>query len=156
MIRLLEERGKTYDLPFVGNLRPYAHQAVQLKLVERAFRENRQVVLWNRARTGGGKTLANYGYLTRDARVRALGVYPVNELVKDQFQSLQTGLPLGIWDEISLWTAEELRKSRLPGETKLEQLQRLSTQYHRAILTNPDHLVLVAQERLVLSPERRI
>ena len=55
MIRLLEERGKTYDLPFVGNLRPYAHQAVQLKLVERALKENRQVVLWNRARTGAGK-----------------------------------------------------------------------------------------------------
>lgn len=151
MIRLLEEREKTYNLPFVGNLRPYAHQAVQLNLVERAFRENRRVVLWNRARTGGGKTLANYGYLTRDARVRALGVYPVNELVKDQFQSLKTGLPLRIWDEIALWTAEELRKSRLPGETKLEQLQRLSTQYHRAILTNPDHLVLVAQERLYSS-----
>src|SRR5690606_21267128 len=62
--------------------------------------------------------------------------------------SLKKGLPLKDWDEIALWTAEELRKSRLPGETKLEQLQRLSTQYHRAILTNPDHLVLVAQERL--------
>ena len=148
MIRLLEERGKTYDLPFVGNLRPYAHQAVQLKLVERALKENRQVVLWNRARTGAGKTLANFGYLTKASWVRALGVYPVNELVKDQFQSLKKGLPLKDWDEIALWTAEELRKSRLPGESKLEQLQRLSTRYHRAILTNPDHLVLVAQERL--------
>lgn len=148
MIRVLEERAKTYNLPFIGDIRPYAHQAVQLRLVERAVRGKGKAIIWNRARTGAGKTLANYGYLTQNPQTRALGVYPVNELVKDQFQSLKQGLPLGIWDEISLWTAEEMRKNRMPGENKLEQIKRLSTPYHRAVMTNPDHLMLIAQERL--------
>ncbi|WP_124726788.1 type I-D CRISPR-associated helicase Cas3' [Staphylospora marina] len=148
MIRVLAETAKTYDLPFIGNIRPYAHQAVQLRLAERALEGNRKTIIWNRARTGAGKTLANYGYLTKNPRARALGVYPVNELVKDQFQSLKHGLPLGIWDEISLWTAEEMRKARMSGESKLEQIKRMSTRFHRAVMTNPDHLMLIAQERL--------
>src|SRR5690606_41287502 len=62
--------------PPISPLFPYttlfrSHQAVQLKLVERALKENRQVVLWNRARTGAGKTLANFGYLTKASWVRA-------------------------------------------------------------------------------------
>lgn len=148
MIRISEETAYTYGLPFIRDIRPYAHQAVQLQLVEKALIENKKVIIWNRARTGAGKTLANYGYLTKNPRARALGVYPVNELVKDQFQSLKQGLPLGIWDEISLWTAEEMLKTRMPGESKLEQIKRMSTRYHRAVLTNPDHLMLIAQERL--------
>lgn len=148
MIRVLEETAKTYDLPFIGEIRPYAHQAVQLRLTERLLKESRKGIIWNRARTGAGKTLANYGYLSKDPRARALGVYPVNELVKDQFRSLEHGLPLGIWDDISLWTAEEMRKTRKPGESKLEQIKRMSTRFHRAILTNPDHLMLISQERL--------
>jgi CRISPR-associated helicase Cas3 len=148
MIRIVEETAKTYDLPFIGDIRPYAHQEVQLRLVERALKENNKAIIWNRARTGAGKTLANFGYLIRDPKARALGVYPVNELVKDQFQSLKQGLPLGIWDELSLWTAEEMRKTRQPNESKIEQIKRMATRYHRAVLTNPDHLMLISQERL--------
>ncbi|SEN14941.1 type I-D CRISPR-associated helicase Cas3' [Lihuaxuella thermophila] len=148
MIRVKEEKAFTYDIPFAGKIKPYAHQAVQLQLVEQVLKEKKKVVIWNEAMTGAGKTLANYSYLIHDPAQKALGVYPVNELVKDQFVSIKNSLPLTEWDEVALWTAEELKKTRQAGESKIEQLKRLMSPYHRAILSNPDHLMLIAQERL--------
>ena len=148
MIRIKEERAAIYDQSFLQGIQPYAHQLIQLRLIERILREGRRAVIWNQAPTGAGKTLANYSFLVKDRQARALGVYPVNELIKDQFQSLQTGLPLGKWDEVALWTAEEMRRHRQSGERKIEQVYRMTAPYYRAILTNPDHLMLIAQERL--------
>lgn len=148
MIRIKEEVAMTYEEPFIKGIRPYAHQVVQQRLIQQIFREGKRAVIWNQASTGAGKTLANYSFLVKNPQIRALGVYPVNELIKDQFHSLQTGLPLGKWDEVALWTAEEMRKSRQPGESKIEQVYRMTSPYYRGILTNPDHLMLIAQERL--------
>lgn len=150
MIQLKAERAFTYDVPFVGDLKPYAHQAVQLEMVDHIFREQQKAIIWNEAMTGAGKTLANYSYLVRNKRARALGIYPVNELVKDQFASVndRRHLPLGKWDEVAVWTAEELQKNRMQGQSKLKQMMETMGKSYRAILSNPDHLMMVAQERL--------
>lgn len=60
------------------------------------------------------------------SRINALGVYPVNELIKDQYQSLQKKLPLKKYQEVGLWTAEELRKQRLPGQSKLDVIHEMT------------------------------
>ncbi|SHF37563.1 CRISPR-associated helicase Cas3, subtype CYANO [Seinonella peptonophila] len=148
MIQLLPERAMTYDVPFIEDIKPYAHQVVQLKLIEEVLTQGRQAVIWNQALTGAGKTLANYSYLTKQSNAYALGVYPVNELIKDQYHSLQQGLPLGTFDSIALWTSEVLRHDRLPKESIIDQMNRLSGRYTRSILINPDYLMLISQLRL--------
>lgn len=148
MYLLQAEGAYTYDKSFIRELKPYAHQYVQLELVRKAFAERKNVVIWNEAMTGAGKTLANYSYLAEQKEVRALGVYPVNELVKDQFLSLEENLPKEMYEEFVIWTSEELNVTREPGETRLQQLKRLSGRFSKVILTNPDYLMLIAQERL--------
>jgi CRISPR-associated helicase Cas3 len=147
MIQLSAEQLLTYKVPFIGNKNPYAHQAVQRVLIQKAMDEKKQVIIWNQAMTGAGKTLANYSYLVGDKKQKAIGIYPVNELVKDQFSSIDENLPLGKWDEIAVWTSEVLTHKRQSGESKVEQLKRLMSKYHRIVLSNPDHLMLIAQER---------
>jgi CRISPR-associated endonuclease/helicase Cas3 len=148
MIRLHAASAYTYDVPFVGDVRPYAHQAVQQRLVQRIFDTGKTAAIWNQAMTGAGKTLANYSYLAKHPRINALGMYPVNELIKDQYQSLQQKLPLKRYQEVALWTAEELRKQRLPRQTVLDVLIEMTQPDYRAILTNPDYVALIMQERL--------
>ncbi|MBS7531170.1 type I-D CRISPR-associated helicase Cas3' [Hazenella sp. IB182353] len=146
-MKLTAESAMTYDAPFIDGIYPYEHQAVQLELIEQAFTNRKSTIVWNTALTGAGKTLANYSYLLRNPKVKSLGIYPVNELIKDQYQSLQS-LPLQKWEEIAVWTAEKLRDNQLPKETRLETILRLSTRYYRTVLTNPDYLMLLSQERL--------
>ncbi|MBA4537824.1 type I-D CRISPR-associated helicase Cas3' [Bacillus aquiflavi] len=148
MYHLRAERAFTYDKPFMNEINPYAHQYVQLELIRKAFAEKKNVVIWNEAMTGAGKTLANYSYLAEQKDVKAIGVYPVNELVKDQFLSLEENLPKDSFEEFVVWTSEELNLIKEQCETRLQQLKRLSGRFSKAILTNPDYLTLIAQERL--------
>lgn len=152
-MHLTSETASTYNLPFVKGLTPYAHQVIQLQLIGKAFKEKKNVIIWNEAMTGAGKTLANYSYLIENKTVRALGVYPVNELVKDQLHSLEEHLPKQIYEEFMVWTSGELDQRKLQGETRLQQLKRESNRFTRVILTNPDYLMLIAQERLFASPQ---
>ncbi|MFD1407024.1 type I-D CRISPR-associated helicase Cas3' [Kroppenstedtia eburnea] len=148
ILQVKEAIAQTYKVPFIDGIHPYAHQVVQLHLIQETIKEEKQRIIWNQAMTGAGKTLANYSPLTKLPRSRALGVYPVNELIKDQFHSVQAGVPMKQWEEVTVWTAEKMRMDRRPGETKIDQIYRMTTPYYRAILTNPDHLMLIAQERL--------
>lgn len=148
ILQVKEAFAKTYKVPFLNGIDPYAHQVVQSRLVQETIKEKKKRIIWNQAMTGAGKTLANYSPLVKLPDSRALGVYPVNELIKDQFHSVKNGVPMKKWDDVALWTAENMRDNRLPGETKIAQIYRMTTPYYPAILTNPDHLMLIAQERL--------
>ncbi|MGF7086351.1 CRISPR-associated helicase Cas3 [Kroppenstedtia sanguinis] len=148
ILNIQEASAQTYQVPFIDGIHPYAHQVVQLRLIQETLQGKKQSIIWNQAMTGAGKTLANYSPLTKVPRSRALGVYPVNELIKDQFHSVQAGVPMKHWEEVAVWTAEKLRMDRRQGETKIDQIYRMTSPYYRAILTNPDHLMLIAQERL--------
>jgi|UPI0003B46DD2 CRISPR-associated endonuclease/helicase Cas3 len=147
MIYVKEETANTYDVPFVGTLKPYAHQIVQQQLIREVIDQNKKVIIWNEAMTGAGKTLANYSSLLYDPHIKALGIYPVNELIKDQYRSVQKNLPLKDWEDIGIWTADELKKRREPGQTTIEQLAESMNPAFRLILSNPDYLMLISQER---------
>lgn len=117
-------------------------------MIRKAFSTGQSVVIWNEAATGAGKTLANFSYLTEDPGINALGVYPVNELIKDQYESLSQAIKLNLGEEFDVWSSEELREKREEGETTIEQLIKRSGKFTRVILTNPDYVQLILQQRL--------
>src|SRR6266699_1314030 len=92
-MRLLVEglRYHSLDMPFVDGLKPYAHQLGTLDLVREALRTNSTVCIENASVTGSGKTLANFAAAILDD-TRTIGIYPTNELLLDQYVSIQKHL----------------------------------------------------------------
>src|SRR6266699_6971718 len=76
------------DAPFLFDLTPLEHQQKTLEEVERAMREKRTLAIINASVTGSGKTLANYAYSLLHKPTPTIGVYPTNELIRDQERSL--------------------------------------------------------------------
>src|SRR5207302_8884804 len=76
------------DAPFLFNLTPLEHQRKTLEEVERAMVEKRTLAIINASVTGSGKTLANYAYSLMYKPIPTIGVYPTNELIKDQERAL--------------------------------------------------------------------
>src|SRR6266480_7450577 len=87
-VRLAPLHYKEADGPFLFNLAPMEHQKKTLDAVEKAMRENRTLAIINASVTGSGKTLANYAYSLLNRSTPTIGVYPTNELIKDQERSL--------------------------------------------------------------------
>lgn len=67
--------------------RPYEYQWQAYELIQSAFTKGETLCLFLVTPTGSGKTLASYAYSIR-AGIPALGVYPTNELIRDQEKSL--------------------------------------------------------------------
>src|SRR2546421_1837887 len=87
-VRLAPLHYKEADGPFLFNLAPMEHQKKTLDAVEKAMRENRTLAIINASVTGSGKTLANYAYSILHPPTPTIGVYPTNELIRDQVRSL--------------------------------------------------------------------
>src|SRR6266566_3603562 len=77
------------DAPFLFDLTPLEHQRKTLEEVERAMREKRTLAIINASATGSGKTLANYAYSLLHSPTPTIGIYPTNELIKDQERALR-------------------------------------------------------------------
>lgn len=77
----------TASSPFVGELKPYAHQLQTLDYVRQAIKERCTLCIENTSVTGSGKTLANFSPAILDG-TRTCGIYPTNELMLDQRISL--------------------------------------------------------------------
>lgn len=77
--------------PWLGDLRPYEYQQRVCERVERALDARETLCLFLTAPTGSGKTLAAYAAPIRRG-IPALGVYPTNELIKDQERALRPWL----------------------------------------------------------------
>ncbi|MFN3763003.1 MAG: DEAD/DEAH box helicase, partial [Anaerolineae bacterium] len=77
--------------PWLGSLRPYEYQRRVCEQVERAIDARETLCLFLTAPTGSGKTLAAYAAPIRRG-IPALGVYPTNELIKDQERALKPWL----------------------------------------------------------------
>src|SRR5438067_8531413 len=87
-VRLSPLHYKEADGPFLFNLAPMEHQKKTLDAVEKAIQENRTLAIINASVTGSGKTLANYAYSLLHHPTPTIGVYPTNELIRDQERSL--------------------------------------------------------------------
>ncbi len=86
-ILVKELRYSALTQPFLGDLKPYAHQARTLQLVRDAIEQCQTICIENASMTGSGKTLANFAAAILDG-VHTCGVYPTNELLMDQYVSL--------------------------------------------------------------------
>ena len=128
------------EADWLPGLKPYIYQWRVHQLMQEALARNETLCLFLTTPTGSGKTLASYAY-SINTGMPALGVYPTNELIRDQERALQPWL-----DPSGDYRLLRVDSSQLDDwQTKLE-LQRhsdtLETLMHwrPTILTNPDIL----------------
>lgn len=127
---------------FVDVLSPYAHQIKTLELVREAIRENKTVCIENASVTGSGKTLANFAAAILDD-TRTIGIYPTNELLLDQYVSIQKHLSA---NEILVLDSEGM-DDIMTQETHMRSHAHVlawatGDEMRTAMLTNPDVLYL--------------
>jgi CRISPR-associated helicase Cas3 len=134
------------DTPFLFHLTPLEHQRKTLDEVERAMLEQRTLAIINASVTGSGKTLANYAYSLLHKPTPTIGVYPTNELIKDQERAL---IDRGVdADELIKLDSVELDKwqQQIQAHAHAQVLHVITgnwTEFKPVILTNPDILYLL-------------
>lgn len=138
---------QSVDAPFVFGLKPLEHQHKTLELVEQAMQEKRTLAIINASVTGSGKTLANYAYSLLHHPTPTIGVYPTNELIRDQERSLLERGVQSMTDLIRIDSAElDDWQQRMNQHAHIQVLQTLTgnwTDEKPIILTNPDILYLL-------------
>lgn len=125
---------------WLGDLRPYEYQQRVRQQVEQALESQEILCLFLTAPTGSGKTLAAYAVPILRG-IPAIGVYPTNELIRDQERALRPWLdPRNEYrllrvdsQELDRWTIALATKRHGPA---LERILR----WEPTILTNPDIL----------------
>lgn len=129
------------DEPWLANLRPYVYQHRVLELVTEAFSQKRTLCLFLVTPTGSGKTLASYAYTINHPDTPAFGVYPTNELIRDQERTLKPWIDPGNnyqllridSQQLDYWqTVSDLKQHATTWEKLLK--------WESTILTNPDIL----------------
>jgi CRISPR-associated endonuclease/helicase Cas3 len=73
---------------WLGNFAPYIYQQQVYQLVQDALTRNETLCLFLVTPTGSGKTLGSYAYAI-NRELPAIGVYPTNELIRDQERALK-------------------------------------------------------------------
>ena len=138
-------RYETVDEPFIDRLKPYQHQARTLALARKAIADRETICIVNASVTGSGKTLANFASAILDG-TPTLGVYPTNELIRDQEGALRQYLSQSDVvhvDSVELDHWQDVMKVRGHSEALLPIV---SCWEKRALLTNPDILYLMAYD----------
>lgn len=124
--------------------RPYAYQSRVYRRVQEALARKETLCLFLTTPTGSGKTLASYAY-TINHQIPAFGVYPTNELIRDQERALQGWIDPG--EAYRLLRLDSARLDEWQAQLDLkrhsETLERLM-RWEPTILTNPDILFYLA------------
>ncbi len=143
-IRLAPMYYTTADGPFPFGLVPLEHQRNTLVQVEWAMREKRTLAIINASVTGSGKTLANYAYSLLHSPTPTIGVYPTNELIRDQERAL---IERGVNGLIRIDSVELAEwQQRLEARAHAQVLHTITgswTDEYPIVLTNPDILYLL-------------
>jgi len=128
------------DEPWVGNYKPYVYQSQVYRAVQEALTGKETRCLFLVTPTGSGKTLASYAY-TINHDEPALGVYPTNELIRDQERALKPWLDPN--DDGRLLRIDSRQLDYWQDALDLSQhsrtLERLM-RWEPILLTNPDIL----------------
>lgn len=128
------------DAPWLANLRPYTYQRRVYEQVEQALDKKETLCLFLVTPTGSGKTLASYACAINHG-LPAFGVYPTNELIRDQERALKPWL--GASDDYSLLRIDSQQLDEWQAKFDLNRhapsLERL-LHWNPTILTNPDIL----------------
>jgi len=128
------------EADWLPGLQPYVYQWRVYQLVQDTLVRNETLCLFLTTPTGSGKTLASYAYSINTA-MPALGVYPTNELIRDQERALQPWLDPG--GDYRLLRVDSAQLD--DWQTKLELRRHSDTletlmHWRPTILTNPDIL----------------
>ena len=143
----------TTEDPWLPQYQPYSYQYEVLKKTTEVIEQGKTLCIFLVTPTGSGKTLASYAYsILRDRPT--IGIYPTNELIRDQEATLET----------EYQRVQGLKKSVLRIDSKqldewgidLEQpshADALETimSWQKVMLTNPDILYFLTFGRY---PER--
>ena len=125
---------------WLPNLRPYVYQSRVYRLVQEALEERQTKCLFVVTPTGSGKTLASYAYAINHGEP-AFGVYPTNELIRDQERALKPWLDRE--DNCQLLRIDSRQLDYWQDALQLSQhaqaFERLMN-WRPTILTNPDIL----------------
>jgi len=128
------------DDGWLPGYRPYAYQSRVYRRVQEALAGKETLCLFLTTPTGSGKTLASYAYAINH-QMPALGVYPTNELIRDQERALTAWIDPD--QEYRLLRIDSAQlddwQSKLELQRHSETLERL-LHWEPTILTNPDIL----------------
>ena len=132
------------DGQFLFGLTPMEHQKKTLEAVEKAMQEKRTQAIINASVTGSGKTLANYAYSILHSPIPTIGVYPTNELIRDQERSL---VERGVNGIIRIDSVElDVLQQRMGERSHAQVLHAITGNWADdapIVLTNPDILYLL-------------
>jgi CRISPR-associated endonuclease/helicase Cas3 len=128
---------------WLPGLQPYAYQAQVYGRVREALDRCQTLCLFITTPTGSGKTLASYAYTIRH-QTPAFGVYPTNELIRDQERALKRWIDPN--QEYHLLRVDSAQlddwQSKLDLQRHSETLEHLLN-WEPTILTNPDILFYI-------------
>lgn len=129
--------------PWIGDYRPYIYQSRVYQVVRETLSERKTCCLFLSTPTGSGKTLASYAY-TINHGVPTLGVYPTNELIRDQERALKNWLDPD--DDHKLLRIDSRQLDHWQDALDLPQhaqtFERLMN-WQPTLLTNPDILFYI-------------
>jgi len=131
------------DADWLPGRRPYVYQWQVYQLTQQALAQGETLCLFLVTPTGSGKTLASYAVGIKTGRP-ALGVYPTNELIRDQQRALQPWI-----DPQSDYCLLRVDSAQLDHWQAVLDLKRhsetLETLMHwqPTLLTNPDILFYI-------------
>ncbi|HET89956.1 MAG TPA: type I-D CRISPR-associated helicase Cas3' [Chloroflexi bacterium] len=128
------------DDAWLSNRRPYAYQSRVYRLTQEALARKKTLCLFLSTPTGSGKTLGSYAYAINHQEP-ALGVYPTNELIRDQERALRPWLdPSGDYRLLRVDSAQlDDWQTKLELRRHSETLEKLMN-WQPTLLTNPDIL----------------
>lgn len=133
---------------------PYPYQWMTYQLVQEAIANNETLCLFLVTPTGSGKTIASYAYSIRHGQ-QALGIYPTNELIRDQERSLAPMYreSLGWENWVLRVDSEALDQWGLDlNEPRHSQALETLLSWQHVLLTNPDILFYIAFGRYLSGP----
>jgi CRISPR-associated helicase Cas3 len=128
------------EADWLSNLMPYVYQRRVYQLVQEALTRNETLCLFLVTPTGSGKTLASYAYAVNH-ELPAFGVYPTNELIRDQEQSLKPWIDPHENHRLLRVDSRQLDHWQdALGEKQHATTFETLMNWHPTILTNPDIL----------------
>ncbi len=128
------------DDDWLPNHRPYVYQSRVYHRVQEALAKKETLCLFLTTPTGSGKTLGSYAYIINH-QIPAFGVYPTNELIRDQERALKNWIdPDKEYRLLRIDSAQlDDWQTKLDLKRHSETLERLM-RWEPTILSNPDIL----------------
>src|SRR5260221_14219989 len=154
LLRILPVYSEEYSDPRyqIGSMQLLKHQVATWE----AINDHEIDVVFNTAMTGDGKSLAAYLPAFKEQK-HIIAMYPTNELILDQHNSLpkyEERLGIHMPSNATMYSAEITRLMRIHDTTvRLEEVRKLLKK-NAILLTNPDLIHLMSSHEYVWTTMR--